>query len=454
MPVQLWDRCLKYLERELSGQEFNTWIRPLHALEEDETIQLLAPNQFVLDWVKRNFHQRITAIMTHLAPQQPPVITLQIGSRKKAPSSPNGAGVKQGKKNGIVNGFEPVKMPVTPEVRLNPKLTFNNFVTGKTNQLAQAASLEVAEDGHYSPLFLYGGVGLGKTHLMQAVGNHLLAQRPGIKMSYIHSERFTSDMVNALRHKKMEEFKEYYRSVDVLLIDDVQFFAGKKQSQEELFHTVNTLLDSRKLIILTANHMPQNITGLEDRLSSRFSWGLSVGIEPPDLDTRVEILMAKAHLAQVKLPDDVGHFVASHIQNNVRELEGALHRLIMTARVRRQTITLTSAQEALKDLITTVIHQIPQLEVTDIQAIVGQYFNVSIEDLCSRKRTRAISRPRQIAITLCKEFTASSLLDIGKAFGNRDHSTVLHSCKTVEKLKSTDQQVKSDYESILTSLSK
>ncbi len=449
MPTLLWDRCLKYLERELSGQDFNTWIRPLHALEENGTLQLLAPNQFVLDWVQRQFYQRIATIITHLAPHQTPTVILQVGSRK-VPSAPLAKTTTSKKRKKT----ESTKAPITPIIRLNPKLTFNNFVTGKTNQLAQAASLEVAEDGYYSPLFLYGGVGLGKTHLMQAVGNHLLAQRPNLKISYIHSERFTSDMVNALRHKKMNNFKEYYRSMDALLIDDVQFFAGKKQSQEELFHTFNSLLDSKKLIILTANHIPQNITGLQDRLSSRFSWGLTVGIEPPDINTRVEILMAKAHLAQVKLPDEVGHFVASNIHNNVRELEGALHRLIMTARVRRQNITLTSAQDALKDLITTAIHQIPQLDVIDIQKIVSSYFSVSIEDMCSRKRTRAISRPRQIAITLCKEFTAASLLDIGKAFGNRDHSTVLHSYKMVEKLKNTDQQVKSDYDSILSNLSR
>jgi chromosomal replication initiator protein len=424
---------MRSLERELPAQDFNTWIRPLHAVEDADTLRLLAPNRLVMDWVKQHQYSRIVELSSRIRPQHPPQIVLTVGSRTH--QTRNAA----------------TSLPVPTHIsRLNTQLTFTNFIQGRSNQVARAASLQVAETGVYNPLFIYGGVGLGKTHLMHAVGNHILAQRPDARILYVHSEQFVSDMVKALHQKKMNEFKRQYRSVDALLIDDVQFFAHKAQSQEELFHTINVLLDSKKQIVLTCDRLPQQLEGVDERLKSRFGWGLAVTVAQPDLETRLAILMAKAALAQIALPHDVGYFIAKHIHANVRELEGALHRLIMTAKVMHQNITLENTKMALKDLIT---FQMPALSLDLIQKAVAEYFKISLSDLCSRGRKRTIARPRQIAMTLSKELTQHSLPEIGSAFGGRDHTTVIYSCKTISKLKNADQQLSEDYSNLLKRLS-
>lgn len=440
MATSLWNQCLVYLERELSGQDFNTWIRPLQAVEDNGNLRLLAPNQFVLDWVKQHAQSRIETTLTRCQPKLTPTLILQIGSRQQFVQQTKNITTSIANKNAIH----------VPLNRLNSKLTFTTFVPGKSNQLARAAALQVADQGGYNPLFIYGGVGLGKTHLMQAIGNQIMTKRPQAKVLYLHSEQFVNEMIKALREKKINEFKRFYRSLDALLIDDIQFFANKIQSQEELFHTFNSLLEEQKQIILTGNHPPQTIAGLEDRLKSRFSWGLTVNVTPPDFETRVAILMAKAHYAHIHLPTEVSQFIANHVQSNVRELEGALHRLVATARFMQQTITLESAQTALQDLL--YFHR-QLVTLNGIQEAVAEYFKISMADLSSRKRHRLITRPRQIAMYLSKELTQHSLPEIGKAFGGRDHTTVMYSCKTIAKLKTADYQLNQDYTNLLHMLS-
>ncbi len=437
--ASLWNQCVKHLERELSSQDFNMWIRPLQAIEASGCLRLLAPNQFVLDWVKQHVQLRIEEILRRCQPKSTPSLILQIGSRQQFTS--------QSKPLMTAVGGHTVTTPIN---RLNSQLTFSTFILGKSNQLARAAALQVAEQGGYNPLFIYGGVGLGKTHLMQAIGNQIIAKRPQAKVLYLRSEQFVNEMVKALREKKINEFKQFYRSLDALLIDDIQFFAHKIQSQEELFHTFNVLLEEKKQIILTGDRPPQIIAGLEDRLRSRFSWGLTVNVMPPDFETRVAILMAKAQFAHVHLPEEVSQFIADHVHSNVRELEGALHRLIATARFMQQTVTLESAQTTLQDLL----HFHSQLvTLNGIQKTVAEYFKIPIADLSSRRRHRLVARPRQIAMFLSKELTQHSLPEIGKAFGGRDHTTVMYSCKTIAKLKTADHQINQDYTNLLQLLS-
>ncbi|EIJ42037.1 chromosomal replication initiator protein DnaA [Beggiatoa alba B18LD] len=447
--TKLWNECLKTLERELSGQDFNVWIRPLQALEDTQTLRLLAPNRFVMDYVKQNYAEQINALLMRLRPSGTPQLTLQVGnSRVSVNSSPATAVSKSSLLNHAVTSQA---IPVAQETfttHLNAKLLFSHFVSGNSNRIALSAAKQVAqEQGIYNPLFIYGGVGLGKTHLIHAVGNQILQKQPQSRVLYVPSERFVSEMVKALHEKKMNEFKRHYRSVDTLLIDDVQFFMNKAQSQEELFHTFNYLFDNQKQIIFTSDRPPQNLQGIEERLKSRFSCGLAVAVEQPDLETRVAILHSKAQIAQTRLPEEVAYFMAQHIQSNVRELEGALHRIIATARFTNSPITLTSAQETLKDLINQT--QSHLITLAAIQKIVADYFRVPVSTMRSRQRSRQIARPRQIAMSLAKELTQHSLPEIGDAFGGRDHSTVLYSYRTVAKLKTADSQVQRDYSHLL-----
>ncbi len=436
MSAQLWNQCLGYLEQKLTPKDFNTWIRPLQADEDADCLRLYAPNQFVLERIKKDYQQHIQAVIAHARLKQEPKLLIQVGSPHH--DKKQTIGRTQLRTNHFIS-------------HLNPQLNFNSFVTGESNRLAHFASLQFAEQGGYNPLFIYGGVGLGKTHLMHAVGNHIVSHQPHAKVSYVRAEQFVNEMVKALTENKMNDFKKRYRSLDALLIDDVQFFANKTRSQEELYHTFNVLLEENKnKIVLACDRVPQKIQGMEDRLKSRFSSGLSVSITPPDYATRLMILETKARLAKIELPTDVNNFIAEHIQSNVRELEGALNRLIAVARLLRQKITLASAQSTLEDLCSI---KKPEITPHIIQELVADYYQVSVAELCSKRRHRKIVRPRQMAMLLIKELTSHSLPEIGQAFGGRDHTTVLHGCKTIDKLKEIDVQVKKDYLQLLSHLS-
>ena len=445
MSVSLWQKCLNRLENELPEQQFNTWIRPLHAIEDGGALRLLAPNRFVLDWVRDHYIESISETVTGVADTQAPRVQLEIGTRKPVRSAAAAPAP-------MSTPF-PEPEPAARQVQhnLNPAHTFPLFVAGKSNQLACAASRQVAENpgDAYNPLFIYGGVGLGKTHLMHAVGNLMMDINPGAKVVYLHSERFVADMVKALQHNAINEFKRYYRSVDALLIDDIQFFAGKERSQEEFFHTFNALLEGQRQVILTCDRYPKEVQGLEERLKSRFGWGLTVAIEPPELETRVAILMSKAEQSQVDLPHDVAFFMAKRIQSNIRELEGALRRVIASARFTGRSITLDFAKEALRDLLAL---QDKLVSIDNIQKTVAEYYKIRVADLLSARRTRSITRPRQVAMSLAKELTSHSLPEIGDAFGGRDHTTVLHACRKVAELKDGDARIQEDYSNLLRTL--
>jgi chromosomal replication initiator protein len=441
--VTLWQKCLVRLETELPEQQFNTWIRPLHAVETSENIRLLAPNRFVLDWVRDHYIESITNTLALIARTNPPSIQLDIGTRQAEE-------VRAPVQNPVrsVATSSPVERHVS---HLNPDFSFDTFVGGKSNQLARAASIQVAENpgGAYNPLFIYGGVGLGKTHLMHAIGNLIVSRNPNAGVVYLHSERFVADMVKALQHNAINEFKRYYRTVDALLIDDIQFFAGKERSQEEFFHTFNALLEGQQQIILTCDRYPKEVQGLEERLKSRFGWGLTAAIEPAELETRVAILMNKASQANVALPDDVAFFIAKRIQSNIRELEGALRRVIASARFTGQPITLEFTKEALRDLLAL---QDKLVTIGNIQKTVAEYYKIRVADLLSPRRSRSITRPRQVAMALAKELTTHSLPEIGDAFGGRDHTTVLHACRKITELKDSDARVNEDYCNLLRKL--
>jgi len=438
----LWQQCLARLESTLPEQQFNTWIRPLHAIESDHDLKLLAPNRFVLDWVRDHYVSDIQTTIDTLKPEDNYPVRLEVGSLQsaepEAPAAPvrvPGGRERRSESRGL------------PRSNLNPVFTFDSFVEGKSNQLARAASMQIAEHpgDAYNPLFIYGGVGLGKTHLMHAVGNMILARKPGAQIAYLHSERFVADMVKALQHNAINEFKRYYRSVDALLIDDIQFFAGKERSQEEFFHTFNALLEGHRQIILTCDRYPKEVQGLEERLKSRFGWGLTVAIEPPELETRVAILVNKALQAHVELPSDVAFFIAKRINSNIRELEGALKKVIATARFSGRSIDLPFTKEALRDLLSL---QDKLVSIDNIQKTVAEYYKIRIADLLSARRTRSITRPRQLAMALAKELTSHSLPEIGEAFGGRDHTTVLHACRKVVELKEADLRIAEDYSNL------
>ena len=439
-----WANCLERLEAELSPQQFNTWIRPLHFVGSTDNCQLLAPNHFVRDWVADNFAERISEVLAEFIEGQLPSLSVDVGSR------PESAPVAREVPATAPRNSAPSTQRAPSGVR--PEFTFDTFVEGKSNQLARAACFQVATNPGeaYNPLFLYGGVGLGKTHLMHAVGNAIAAARPGARVAYLHSERFVADMVKALQHNAIDDFKRHYRSLDALLIDDIQFFAGKERSQEEFFHTFNALLEEHQQIVLTCDRYPKEVDGLEERLKSRFGWGLTAALEPPELETRVAILKRKAELANVDLMDEVAFFIGQRIRSNVRELEGALRRVIASSQFTGRPISLELAREALKDLLAL---QDRLVTIENIQRTVAQYFKLRLSDLSSKRRTRSITRPRQIAMALAKELTSHSLPEIGEAFGGRDHTTVLHACRKVAELKASDSVIAEDYRILLRTLS-
>lgn len=468
----LWENCLDTLRDDIPAQEFNTWIRPLHADIQADRLLLLAPNQFVLDWIKENFLAKINEILTELSDNStPPPVQLAIGTRHSVAAAPT-----QGNREPNIGNARPENNGSSPnstrtaaqssakprlqfgnagsssQSNLNPAFRFDNFVEGKSNQLARAAALQVAQNPGeaYNPLFLYGGVGLGKTHLTHALGNYILQQNPNAKVLYLHSERFVADMIKALQRNAMNDFKRFYRTVNCLLIDDIQFFARKERSQEEFFHTFNSLLDGQQQIVMTCDRYPKEIDGLEERLQSRFGWGLTIAVEPPELETRVAILMQKAEQSKVKLPNDVAFFIAKHIQSNVRELEGALKRVIANAHFTGHPITVEFTRDALKDLLTL---QAKLVTIDNIQRTVAEYYKMKVADILSKRRNRSIARPRQMAMALAKELTNHSLPEIGDAFGGRDHTTVLHACRKMKELLATSVDAQEDHKNLMRILS-
>lgn len=441
----LWSQSLKFLENDLNEQQFHSWIRPLKVIEEDSVIRLLAPTPFILDWVNRKLMDNIRDAVHRVMPSNPPQVRLEIGDYDidaQLPPEPTVPKPLQQVADTPAVSKDGAKKTI--KHKLNPNYTFNNFVEGKANQLAAAAARQVAENpgGSYNPFFIYGGVGLGKTHLMHAIGNALLEKNPHARVAYLHSESFVADMVNALRHNKIEEFKRFYRSLDALLIDDIQFFANKEQSQEEFFHTFNTLLEGNKQVILTSDRFPKEVEGLEDRLKSRFGWGLTIAVEPPEFEMRVAILMKKASEAGFVLPEDVAFFIAKRLRGNVRELEGALKRVVAFAQFTQQALSVVMVKEALKDLLAL---QQKMVTLDNIQKTVADYYKLRVADILSKRRTRNVARPRQVAMALAKELTHHSLPEIGDAFGGRDHTTVLHAVRKIKELRETDHRIDEDF---------
>ncbi len=454
MSSPLWEKCLSHLEGDLSAQQLNTWLRPLQAIETENSLRLLAPNPYVKAWVQEQLEQQINSLIHSLSQGLIAKVAIEVGTvpaeeikprRQTAPVSEIVTPPAENK--------EPAKTEPAIGSPMNPLFTFDNYVEGKSNQIARAASLHVAEapgTSGYNPLFLYGGTGLGKTHLMLAVGNKIKQNNPKARVIYLSSERFVQDMITALRNNAIDQFKAHYRSADALLIDDIQFFAKKERSQEEFFYTFNSLLEGQRQIILTCDRFPKEVENLDERLQSRLGWGLTVAIEPPELETRVAILIKKAHQNLITLPEDVAFFIAKRIKSNVRDLEGALQRVLAFSRFTNQPLSIDMAQEALKDLL--ALHQ-KLVTLESIQKTVAEYFKVRVSDLLSKKRTRSIARPRQIAMALAKELTSHSLPEIGDSFGGRDHTTVLHATRKVAELRETDNRVEEDYRNLLRTLS-
>jgi chromosomal replication initiator protein len=439
LDASLWSRCISALENELPEQQFNTWVRPLQSVEADGALRLLAPNRFVVDWVRSNLLGRIPVLLRERGIAEPSMITVEVGSRPALDDLPIAA----------VHVLK--NAPNAVGVALNANFTFDSFVEGKSNHFAKAAALQVAGNPGraYNPLFIYGGVGLGKTHLMHAIGHLILERDKEARVAYVHSERFVSDMVRALQHNRINDFKTSYRSLHALLIDDIQFFAGKEHSQEEFFHTFNALLEGQHQVILTCDRYPREVAGLEERLKSRFGWGLTVAIEPPELETSVAILIGKAQAVGIELAEEVAFFIAKRIRSNVRELEGALRRVIANSRFTGHPITLEFTKEALKDLLSL---QARLITVENIQKTVADYYKVRVADLLSKRRSRSVARPRQVAMALAKELTSHSLPEIGDAFGGRDHTTVMHACKRIKELRDLEQRIQEDYSNLLRTL--
>ena len=432
----------------LNPDIYNLWFLPVKAVGlEEDTIVLEVANDFCEVWLKDNYLGLIRDVLAQ-ASGQILKIRFRVGDTPALAASPDGS--VKAKPKAIV---EPVERAGAPgrDAAFNPKNTFDTFVVGENNNHAHAAAMAVAQapGKSYNPLFLYGGVGLGKTHLMHAVANKLKQRNPDARLAYVHSERFVSDMVKALQHNTINDFKTAYRSLDALMIDDIQFFAGKDRSQEEFFHTFNALLESQQQVILTCDRYPKEVDGLEERLKSRFGWGLTVAIEPPELETCVAILMSKAAISNVDLPEEVAFFVAKRIRSNVRELEGALRRVVATSHFTGRPITLEFAKEALRDLLAL---QERLVTVENIQKTVAEYYKIRIADLLSKRRSRSIARPRQVAMALAKELTNHSLPEIGDAFGGRDHTTVLHACRRVKELRESERRIGEDYMNLLRTL--
>jgi len=441
-----WSACLTAFARDLSAQQYATWIRPLRCEATARGLRVLAPNRFVLQWVKERFGVQIEAVASDASGRPIPVefaLAPDGGPRVAAPRPAPEAPVE------VPPAPPPGTTPASrrPDARpdatsLNRTLTFESFVTGKANQLARAAALQVAEHPtSYNPLFVYGGVGLGKTHLVHAIGNHILAQNPAARILYTHAESYVADVVRAYQHKSFEEFKRHYRSLDLLLIDDIQFLGNKSRTQEEFFYLFNTLIEAHKQVVITCDKYPKEIEGIEPRLISRFGWGLTVALDPPELEMRVAILLSKAAHSKVRLDEQVAFFIAKHIRSNVRELEGALKRVAAYANFHGNDITLTVAKEALKDVLAV---QNRQISVENIQKTVADYYKLRVTDMHSKKRSRAVARPRQIAMALAKELTQLSLPEIGSNFGGRDHTTVLHACRTIAALRESHPEINHD----------
>ena len=450
MSTSVWNSCLNSLQGELPVQQYCTWLRPLQSNESDAKLTLFAPNLFVLDWVRDKYLPKIIELAQQVSENNSYSVNLKVGSHD-VNEKPN----VEPTNNIIRKPYTVTSTKRDLEVKhhhnLNPSFVFDNFVEGKANQLALAAAQQVAENPGqaYNPLFIYGGVGLGKTHLIHAIGNAVLKQKKNAKVVYLHSERFVADMVKALQTNTIDRFKKYYRSLDVLLIDDIQFFARKTVSQEEFFHTFNALLEANQQVILTCDRYPKEVDGLEDRLKSRFGWGLTQAIDPPELEMRVAILMSKAEKTNTKLPDEVAFFIAKRIRSNVRELEGALKRVIANANFTGRQITLDFVREALKDLIAA---QDKRINIENIQKTVAEYYKIKVSDLLSKRRNRSVARPRQMAMKLAKELTNKSLPEIGDLFGGRDHTTVLHACRKIKQLVEENREIKEDYSNLLRTL--
>lgn len=466
----LWQQCLTQLEHEFPSQEINTWLRSLHAVEKPKALYLLAPNPIVLQHIHEVFLPHIVRHVRNLSGDHSFDVMLQIGSRSAPKPIPKVAPAPVVPINPVapviaappvaVNVSNPIDFSaITPAPAserfvnaLNSKMTFENFVEGKSNQLARAAALQVGENPgiSYNPLFLYGGVGLGKTHLMHAIGNCILKANPEAHVLYVYAERFVNDMVNALRTSRIEEFKQHYRNVDALLIDDIQFFANKDRSMEEFFHTFNALLEGQKQIILTSDRYPRDVEGLDDRLRSRFNWGLTMQIEPPDLETRVAILRKKAEDHELYLPKDIAFFIAKHFRSNIRDLEGALQRVIASMRLRCiHEINMDFVHDVLRDQLAS---QDKMVSISNIKKLVAKHYNVRATEMDSKRRTRSVARPRQVAMALAKELTSHSLPEIGTEFGGRDHTTVLHACRKIAELRESDPRMEEDYRILIRSL--
>ena len=438
-----WTHCLAHFQASLNAQQVNTWLKPLRISINKGEVRLGAPNRFVAQWVKDKFLGEIEQLAADFFPD-PCQVVLVVESSKATAAATSAPATDKAK----VAQVAPSRQMTSEETRLNPQFNFSSFVRGKANDLARAAALQVADNpgSSYNPLFVYGGVGLGKTHLIQAIGNLVLENNPTANVRYIHAERYVSDMVKAFRHKSFDDFKRKYDSLDVLLIDDIQFFAGKDRTQEEFFYTFNSLIESHKQVIITSDTFPKDMDGIEERLKSRFSWGLTVMLEPPELEMRVAILLDKAQVEGETLDENTAFFIAKQVRSNVRELEGALKRVIAYARFHKQPISVDVAKEALKDLLAM---QHRQVSVENIQKLVADYYRIKVADMFSKKRTRVLVRPRQIAMHLAKELTDLSLPEIGQAFGGRDHTTVLHAYRKVEELKQTDAGLRRDYSMLL-----
>ncbi len=445
-----WQFCLDQFKKDLTIQQYNTWIKPLKAILTDDSVLLLAPNRFVLQWVKEKFLEKIEALAES---QFGKVTTVSLKLEENAASPQNNAPQSKVANEDQAKPFSPVVATAskTNQSGLNPLFTFASFVPGKANQLARAAALQVAENPGtaYNPLFVYGGVGLGKTHLIQAIGNLVYEQNRNAKISYIHAERYVSDVVRAYQHKSFNDFKRYYHSLDLLLIDDIQFFAGKNRTQEEFFYAFNALTEGHKQVIITCDTYPREMQGIEDRLVSRFGWGLTVAVEPPELEMRVAILIKKAALEKLVLDENIAFFIAKQIQSNVRELEGALKRVLAFSRFTGHPITLELAKEALKDLLAV---QMRQVSIDNIQKTVADYYKIKVAEMYSKKRSRVVARPRQLAMALAKELTQLSLPVIGDAFGGRDHTTVIHACRKIEELRGLDPNIAKDFNFLVQTL--
>ncbi len=434
----IWQQCISSLEGEISEQQLNTWILPLQVEQELNTLKLLAPNRFVMDWVRQHFLTRINELVSSLDDSKSISVSLTIGSQTRTPIT------------APTTNASPIR--VISASGVNETQRFDSYIEGKSNQLARAASIQISSQpgSEYNPLYIYGGVGLGKTHLMHAIGNQILENNPDANVLYVNCERFVSDMVKALQHSKMNEFKNYYRNLDALLVDDIQFLADKSRSQEEFFHTFNSLYEARAQMVITCDRFPKEIEGLEDRICSRLGWGLAVDIKPPDLETRVAILKSKADQVNAAVPDDVAFFIAERFKSNVRELEGALKRVVAHARFTGAPITQDFARKALKELLAV---QDKPITIDNIQKLVAGYFKIRVADLLSSRRNRSITRPRQIAMALTKLLTRHSLPEIGNAFGGRDHTTVLHACRKIAALREEDRRVDEDFEILTRMLS-